>query len=266
MDLCVIPPILHLRQFPQKRHLVLSHLLQYKPYRDFYMERVEKGEYVILDNSAHENGIGEGPGKLLLQALTLMPHELVVPDALDDSRRTVQFSHNAVQSWYGSDGRMQNVNPRLMYVPQGKDPDDWLRCLVELLMLHETACDLGAKSEFTIGISKDCGRWEGGLQDLLNRARIDLSDPRCEVHLLGSGHDYWTAGELGKRFRIRSVDTAKPFVWAMHDMEMHQVGWPFKLPEHPPARSRDFFFRELHLAELSLAQANVNVLRQLVES
>lgn len=265
MDLCVIPPIMHLRQFPQKRHLVLSHLLQYKPYRDYYAERREAGDYLILDNSAHENGIGEGPGKLLLQAQTLMPQEVVVPDALDDAERTIKFGYNAISSWYGSDGRMQGVNPRLMYVPQGNSPKDWLQCLVGLLHLHETAKKLGAQKDCTIGISKDCARFSGGLQELLARARGYLAGHHIEVHLLGSGHDYWTAGELGKRFRIRSVDTAKPFVWALNDMRMHLSGWPMPLPKAPVPRPREYFFMPLGKHE-PLARHNVEVLRNLVQA
>jgi hypothetical protein len=243
---------------------VLSHLLQYKPYRDYYMERRERGEYIILDNSAHENGIGEGAGKLLLQTLTLLPQEVVVPDALDDSRKTLDFGYKAVSSWYGSDNRMQTVNPRLMYVPQGVHADDWLSCLSALLNLHKAAVQHGAQPDCTIGISKDYGHWPGGLRELLRRARGLLAGHNIEVHLLGSGHDYWTASELAKEFRIRSVDTAKPFVWALNGMRMHLTHW-YPRWRHP-ARPREYFFMTLRNEVDALARHNVEVLRKLVEA
>ena len=263
MDLCVIPPFLHLRQFPQKRHLVLSHLLQYKPYRDYYEERRSAGDYLILDNSAHENGLGEGPGKLLLQVQTLMPQEVVVPDCLEDSERTIDLAYKAIDSWYGSDGRMQTINPRLMYVPQGENPRAWHACLEALLYTHYRAVQKGAQQICTIGISKDYAMWEGGLRKLIFDARTLLFQDWVQVHLLGSGHDFWTAAALGREFKIRSVDTAKPFVWSMYDLRMYPEF--FHLPASLPPRPRDYFFRELSERELDLAKENVQTLREMIE-
>ncbi len=263
MDLCVIPPFSHLRQFPQRRHLVLSHLLQYKPYRDYYEERRQVGDYLILDNSAHENGLGEGPGKLLLQVQTLMPQEVVVPDCLEDSERTIDLAFQAVDSWYGSGGRMQTINPRLMYVPQGESPRLWHSCLEAQLYTHYRAVQRGAQKVCTIGISKDYSMWEGGLRKLLFDARTLLFQDWVEVHLLGSGHDFWTAAALGREFKIRSVDTAKPFVWAMYDLKMYPEH--FRLPATLPPRPRDYFFQELSEMQLDLAKENVQTLREMIE-
>lgn len=263
MDLCLIPPFLHLRQFPQKRHLVLSHLLQYKVYRDFYAERRIAGDYIILDNSAHENGLGEGPGKLLLQALDLQPHELVVPDALENAQRTVELARSAVVSWYGSDYRLQSVNPRLMYVPQGQNVYDWIWCLRSLLDLHEYAASLGGQRGCTIGISKDYAHWEHGLRGLVTTILQHQRSFGIQIHLLGCGHDYHSLARLTSTW-IRSVDTAKPFVWAMNGMRMSTT--PEPLPSAPlPARPREYFFRELRGDTFALAKNNAEVLRALVE-
>lgn len=262
MDLCLIPPIAHLHQFPQKRHLVLSHLLQHKQYRDFYTWRREQGDYIILDNSAHENGIGEGAEKLLLQALVLQAQELVVPDALEDSERTVDFARRALETWFGSLGRLslREVNIRLMYVPQGKNPDDWARCLTQLMHLHEDAClSRGAGLACTIGISKDYGSWPGGLDELLLLLQPLKQD--IEIHLLGCGHDYWTPRILADKHPIRSIDTAKPFVWAINDLVMEPM--PRRLHEGMPSRPREYFFMELE--NLDLAKENAETLRELIE-
>lgn len=261
MDLCLIPPIHHLHQFPQKRHLVLSHLLQDKTYRDFYMERREAGDYIILDNSAHENGIGEGAEKLLLQALALQPQELVVPDALEDAERTVEFASNALRTWFGF-GRLSltDLPIRLMYVPQGKNLDEWSRCLTQLLSLHDAIADYsGTNYACTIGVSKDYGAWPGGLDALLTLLR-PLSG--IDIHLLGCGHDYWTPRILADKHSIRSVDTAKPFVWALNNLVMERG--PMYLHEGMPSRPREYFYLSLDY-ELDLAKENARTLRELIE-
>jgi hypothetical protein len=262
MDLCLIPPIQHLRQFPQKRHLVLSHLLTDQRYREYYMQRKAEGDFIILDNSAHENGIGEGAGKLLLQALSLMPDELVVPDALENYEQTVEFADNALRSWYGSAGRLRGLPIRLMYVPQGRNVNEWAQCLVELMELHDSSSvSWGVPPLCTIGISKDYAHWPGGLAALLDLVQPIVLEGH-EVHLLGSGHDYWTAADLGKRYAIRSVDTAKPFVWAYHGvgMNLHAPHYVFK---DPPPRPPLYFYTRFD--DLNLAKYNAETLRKLVE-
>lgn len=259
MDLCLIPPIQHLRQFPQRRHLVLSHLLTDQRYREFYRERKAAGDFLILDNSAHENGIGEGAGKLLLQALDLLPDELVVPDALEDSKRTVEFAEAALRSWYGYAGRLRDTRMRLMYVPQGRDPGDWAECLVRLMTLHDS--EVPDFPHCTIGISKDYAHWPGGLAQLLDLAQPFTREGHA-IHLLGSGHDYWAAAELGRKYQIRSVDTAKPFVWALHGMQM-AARTPHQVYSQPPARPQLYFYT--HIEDLDLAKRNADVMRRLVE-
>lgn len=262
MDLCLIPPIPHLKQFKQKRHLVLSHLLQEKEYREHYEERRRHGDYLILDNSAHENGLGEGPGKLLLQALDLGVQELVVPDKLEDSAMTVGLARQALLSWYGSEGRLRGTDIRLMYVPQARGPIDWGDCLVDLMVLHHTAVQKwGVRRECTIGISKDYASWDGGLGRLLNYASVFTQRDYVEVHLLGSGHDYWSARQLAEKHNIRSIDTAKPFVWAMHGLVMSETGRA--LPAQLPGRPRNYFHTEFE--DLSLAKHNAKVMKKMVE-
>jgi len=263
MDLCLIPPIAHLRQFKQKRHLVLSHLLQNKQYREFYEERRAQGDYLILDNSAHENGIGEGPGKLLLQALDLNVQELVVPDKLDDGPTTVKLAREALLSWFGVKGHLRGRDIRLMYVPQGKTILEWRMCLTDLMVLHASAVEFWeVPLPLTIGISKDYAHWDGGLYHLLNIAEHFTMRDYVEVHLLGSGHDYWTAADLAKEFEIRSVDTAKPFVWAFDGLVMSKKV-PHILPDSLPPRPTTYFHQEFE--DLTTAKHNAKVLRELIE-
>lgn len=263
MDLCLIPPIPHLKQFKQSRHLVLSHLLQHKEYREFYEARRNAGDFIILDNSAHENGIGEGAGKLLLQVQTLNPQEVVVPDALEDGPKTVAFARSALISWFGSEGRLRERDIRLMYVPQGKNFEEWERCLTDLMVLHNAAVNQWKVQEgCTIGISKDYADWDGGLERLLHYVVRYLGRPGYEVHLLGSGHRYWEARDLGKEFQIRSIDTAKPFVWAYNGLVMTDRG-PHPLAEKLPKRPPNYFHYEFQ--DQSLMRHNADVLRRLIE-
>jgi hypothetical protein len=210
--------------------------------------------------------MGEGPGRLLLQALDLGAQELVVPDKLEDSEMTLALARNALLSWYGSDGRLRGKDIRLMYVPQGRRPEDWHQCLIWLCNLHASVVShWGAPKDFTIGISKDYAVWEGGLLGLLQRAEKIITRDDVEVHLLGSGHDYWAAADIGEVYDIRSVDTAKPFVWAMNGMRMTPVSQQIsiRVPEEMPKRPENYFYTEF--GDLKLAKYNVSVMREMIE-
>jgi hypothetical protein len=266
MDLCLIPPIPHLRQFPQKRHLLLSHLLTDSNYREYYIDRGMKGDFLILDNSAHENGIGEGAEKLLLQALNVGASEIVVPDALENAEKTVYLGEQALRTWR-QDIRLKMMRCSLMFVPQGKELTDWKWCLHHLLRLYKEMP--GARPGITIGISKDYYNWKGGLATLVQVTlnALKQEDVEAEIHMLGVNHDYWTVGELRAAFpMLRSVDTAKPFVWAREGLIFHSDDKDVRDISEFPSRPPDYFQRRLTNHELERANRNAALLRRMVEA
>ena len=62
-------------------HLVLTSIInKYPAYREFYLERIERGDFVILDNDAYEITDGGSTDDLIRAIQELKPSEVVLPD------------------------------------------------------------------------------------------------------------------------------------------------------------------------------------------
>lgn len=222
-------------------HLCLaSFVLQSSEYRRYYAERSQEGHLVILDNMAHENGVGEPPDILEAAAWFVHPSEIVLPDALFDWEQTVERSRQAYP-------RLRDLEIPLMVVPQGKNFDEWKRCLDELLKL----------SPSTIGISKDFEVWDlWGLVPLIDYAK----QFNLPIHLLGWGRrlhllPYYVdaGGSL-----IRGVDSAKPAVYAAAGARLPE---DLTLAPPYPGRPEGFFFNPPEI-DLDVLDHNVRIFEE----
>src|SRR4051812_382034 len=91
MRIALIPPIPDLNKLPRTGiHLLLSQNFGSERYVEYYKDRRKQGDLLILDNGAHENGIGEEAERLLSKVKKVHAQEVVVPDALFDRRATVE--------------------------------------------------------------------------------------------------------------------------------------------------------------------------------
>jgi len=245
-------------------HLLLSHLLASEKYFQHYQLQRDLGAYLVLDNSAHEHKAGEAAWLLREQALELNAQEVVVPDVLEDSGATIEASMCALECWFeDSDSRMQHLNPALMYVPQAKDPLEWKSCLLELVSMHEYVVKRRAvRSDFVIGISKDYEMWPGGLATLLDFCRPFVLEKRAKVHLLGWGRQLWALNYLARTFPwVRSTDSAKPFVYAMHNIELK---FGSEVPEYP-GRPFNYFETTFREQKREIAVRNCSTFRLIAE-
>jgi hypothetical protein len=248
----LIPPVPELTTFGVGDfHLLLSHLVdEYPKYATHYINERRRGAYLVLDNSAHERERGESASVLARQACALAVQEVVVPDKLFDAEGTVDGAVAAMEEWFehGKFTCFSELSPCLMYVPQGREEDDWLQCFAELLRIQAYVAKARlVREHFVIGLSKDYEVWEGGLAHLLeayiNPARESLlfQGIKMQVHLLGWGRDLWQLPKLARRFPwIRSTDSAKPFVYALHKMKLTGRD----TPEYP-GRPKNYFSRRL---------------------
>jgi hypothetical protein len=187
-----------------------------------------------------------------------MANEIVAPDVLARSEPTVKRSTVAFKSW-STDlaDDFQLLDLRVMIVPQGEDPWAWRTCLQSLVLSYERAFRRvgGRLGQPVIGISKDYEVWDGGVLKLLEDTVIPMD---LDIHLLGWGRDLWALGEIAHRWpRIRSTDSAKPFVYALAGIEL-DVSKP---PPTYPKRPVDYFSRTLTPEQLNLAYANVAVFK-----
>lgn len=206
---------------------MLSYLVrQHSIYRQFYQDRAREGDYIILDNSAHEFGSATHWEDLIELGEELNVSEIVLPDRLFFGEDTYNMSKKAFKLLRSRSSRI-----RTMGAPQGRTPQEFLRCLFKLL-------DLGVD---TIGISKDFEVWPGGLRALVEDVCRESND--VDIHLLGWGRDLRQLFLLGScpwlRSRIRGVDSAKPIVFAAQGIRLPSSPWE-TLPAYP-TRPDDFF-------------------------
>jgi hypothetical protein len=224
--IAIIPPVSLLETYGpagDAYHLCLSNeVLKYPDYVNFYRSRSEQGDYVILDNSAHEQLQGQSVTQLLLAARGINPSEIVLPDRLFFGDDTLERSAEA----YGI-LRSEIPTANLMGVPQGRTVDEWTSCLYGLKFLGVN----------TIGISKDYEVWDGGLLGLVHTVLRCGFNPES-IHLLGWGRDLWKLTELAHL--VRGVDSAKPIVYAMGGIQLPEVITSKNAPTYPKRRSNYF--------------------------
>lgn len=264
MRAALIPPITQLKRFGVGDfHLLLSHLLSDSRYKEHYILQRSMGSYLVLDNSAHEQGEGNDPIELMTQARNIGAQEVVVPDVLFDAERTVEAAisaHEAWGSWFGSD-----EIPALMYVPQGQNYTEWRECLTDLVRVHRYSANrANMPPHLVLGVSKDYEMWDGGLFRILEETVKPLRDHllsegvKMQVHMLGWGRDIKALEIIAHRFPwIRSTDSAKPFVYALSGIRINID----KDTEEYPGRPDDYFEREMNTAEVACARHNARIFR-----
>lgn len=275
MKTALIPPIPELSVFGVGDfHLILTHLLDTPQYwAHYYNQRNEHGSYLVLDNSAHEHGEGEDALAVMNWAWDLQVQEVVVPDHLADAASTVEKAIQAHEVWFeGSKlSPLAELNPNLMYVPQGQNSDEWVDCLDQLIGIHlHTSKRFPIRRGFVIGISKDYETWDGGILKLL----IEDVHPRMRnlqavkgvwprVHLLGWGRQLWKLKEIAKYCPwIRSTDSAKPFVYALSNKKLNPDAK--RIPIYP-TRPDDYFSRSFTAKQLQCATHNVELFFNLAQ-
>lgn len=260
----LIPPVPELKVNPSPGiHLVLSHLLEYKEYRTYYWNQGQAGDYVIMDNGAHELGMGQTHSELLMRCRSIGANEVVLPDVLFDRRGTVERTKQMLK-WIigpGWDEYNETGCPRCMVVPQGTDRSDWAICLKSLLQAWDFYARQ-APSELAppvIGVSKDYDDWRGGLPYLVGHYIKPVFDSReCDVHCLGWPSYLWSIALVARQFPwVRSTDSAKAFVYAKNGILLEPGG---PVPSYP-RRDPRYFNDPLSRTQRAIAKRNISVFR-----
>lgn len=270
MKLGVIAPITALGKLSiGTTHLLLtSMVLSDARYRAFYRQRQEKfGDYLILDNDAHENKASLDLDKLIEAAELMHPDEIVLPDVIRNSIATTKRSTEAYPIL-----KKRFPDAKFMFVVQGVTEVEWLWCLLwNINTLHGIN---------TIGIPRvyadDFGSWINAVKAVKHYIP-QIHDRHLEIHLLGSPYNIDSASEVERHFPgiVRSTDTAKPVHYALEDLKFGSKlqlnpNDP-KLPEllyldpkqrNPKSRPKDFFSLEMSEEQIELAQTNIMIMEQ----
>ena len=238
-------------------HLLLSNLFGSPMYVQYYTDRKTDGDYIILDNSAHELGHGENLSEMLKKIDRVGPNEVVVPDRLFFGDDTVRNAETFIPNFR----RHFGTGIKLMGVPQGRTPGEWEACARDLLALGVD----------TIGISKDYEVWGGGLVTRLHAIRVyaQTFGLKVPVHMLGWGRELQQISEFGDYqigfgdehtgAWIRGMDSAKPLVYAAAGIAL-SMSLSMPVPDYP-SRMPNFFGLGNHEINPDLALQNIAVMR-----
>jgi len=204
-------------------HLVLADLiLQYGSYREFYIERLERGDFVTMDVMSFERPKGTRLDAVVAAAHTLGPTEIVLPDVRFDWWKTIKQAEEA------SKVLVDEGFCNFMAVPQGKDWGQYSKCAVNLMRIP------GVK---TLGIIEETEEWSslGRIQIVRSvireiEANVGVS-PR--IHLLGMCENMKDLMHGETRALVRGVDSAKLIVWGMDDISVSTDLAPDSYPGRP---------------------------------
>src|ERR1035437_9290495 len=143
MRTALITPLADLDSFPHEDriHLTLAHLIgPTNKYTTFYVKKKIAGDYIIIDNSAHEFRKPMPPAMLLRRAIVVRADEVVMPDVPYKGPETVMLTDEALKMWTKyMRVELEELRPQLMLVPQGSSLAEWRTCLFALILKWQRA-------------------------------------------------------------------------------------------------------------------------------
>lgn len=258
MQFIPIPPMSLQNRFIRPYLFGLAHLLDNQSYGDFFFNRAESS-YTILDNACYELKQPLEIDRLVALAVMHRFHELILPDQLWHDKETLLLTVKAMVTIKERYPEFAASNTRFMLVPQGRSPYLWGICGRMLLEQHEL---IFGNRPVTIGVPKVTSQFVGGRQNLIDRHLMRMQeDFDFDIHFLGISENFaelkWLSYHYGAY--IRTIDSARPFVFAYAGFGLS----PLNEPEKYPGRPEGYFDLESTEQLLVLAQQNVGEFERL---
>ena len=260
MKICHIVPADYIEVCNQNSsmHLLISQeVLKNEKYREKYLEKSLKGDFIIMDNGVFEYGNAAPLDDVIEAVEAVQAKEMILPDCYFDGEITIKRVMNTLNEL-----EKKNYRPvSLMAVPQGKTQEGYMKCFSILLSIDEIDT-IG----FSYGaINKAFARYK--LPPSLLRPTVisylnqhfDLGTLNKEFHCLGiGGHPHEI--EFLKKFEfIRSVDSSKAFVCAVRGMDVKEtLPAKFVVPERPD----DYFSIQVSEDVVKLALKNIETMEE----
>ena len=220
-------------------------------YTAAYKRLAELGQYVILDNGVYEK-VSYTFHEVFAMATAMGASEIVMPDDMNQMFQTTIAVRDGLVAYNQHLSRGGDII-RPMYVPHGENPSLYYTCVVQILQLHDMFMP---GVPFTLGVSRCYEAFPGGRYRIIENTYDKLRHLRgdFEVHLLGWGRDLADVPFIAEDFPwVRSVDTAKPFNWAMIYEDLQQLS-PL---QREPRREIEYFDRTLNSSQRAVAWRNV---------
>lgn len=246
MNLAVISPFSMLEKYSTNYHLVLTQYYLSSPtYRDFYVGRRIKGDFIILDNGAAELKASVDGKDMMSIVKELQPNIVVAPDVIYNKDLTTNLTSSFLGLHFST---LHSLGVMIMGVPQGGSKHEWYECYARFN--EEERLDwLGISMFYTPKFSR---RFEA--------LRAIASTVQKPCHLLGLWDDPYEL-TIEKEFGfVQSVDTAKAVEFGLEGLKLSEWAnhkhidddWYFGLNEvHASLRGR-------------LVEENIRELREIV--
>lgn len=230
----------------------LAHMLKDAEYSEFFRNAC-KYTYCILDNGAYE-----GKSLSIQELMYLTKHygfkEVALPDKLRDDVETYQLTGRAMKDIFSKYSNLISRDVQFMIVPQGSTILKWAVCAQ---MLIEEYVLLFPNRRFTVGVPKVTSRLTGGRGVILEKYLIPLQEKfKFDIHLLGIAESMDALRSIALRYgpNIRTVDSARPFIWAKAETQISVI----HEPTNYPGRFEGYFESEFTPLQTMLAESNVS--------
>ena len=201
----------------------LVHLLEQNPrYRDTFERAIKRGREVILDNSIFELEEAFEADRFAQWVERLKPTWYIIPDALEDSKKTIQQAVDFKKNY-------PNLPGKSIGEVQGKNYVEIVDCYKAMIDLNVDMIAISFDYSYYTQIIPHPNRyvsWMLGrvklLGDLLTDGFIDQSKPH---HLLGCGLPQEFSFYKNANYKwIYSLDTSNPIVHALKEIEYGSDG------------------------------------------
>jgi hypothetical protein len=258
MQFYVIPPVDSLHLMEQgDRIFVLAHLwIQHPQYREFVLDKKNKGWYITLDNSAAEKELVT-EDILINIVKDLEPDEVISPDVLFDSIATIRNLESFIN-------RMTKENllgkVKVFGCPQGANYNEWI-WVYKYMLCHPHVDVIGfskiAVPHAFLGLKNDQGIMEARhlAYDTL-KAQGLIQKP---IHLLGMGSPLEMTYYLNDPL-MRSTDSCNT-VWSGMNAIVFEQGNFERIPT-----PKDYFERSINLEETMYIESNIEWFKNLLHN
>lgn len=207
MKLAVIAPtryLGHIQGAELGYHMALGQeLFRDAAYYKFYQTLASYGHFTIVDNGAAEPEENRLDFDIIAHAaLEMKADEIILPDKLRDFKWTIKHSCSEA---------VLNQVPRTkrFVVPQGRDWDEWTRCLIDLVLIADPV---------TIGLAKWLEELPHGRAYGMSIIKSHGYHKDYNIHMLGvHSQPIAEAKAVAEIFPgVRGIDTGAPVAYAQH--------------------------------------------------
>jgi hypothetical protein len=231
--LCLMPRIRELTDYCY----ALVHLFEENSaYFEYFVESKKLGRTVLLDNSIFELGVAFDAKKYSDWIQKLEPDEYIIPDALEDTKTTIENYKNWIRDY-------KNLPGKKIGVVQGKTYSELYDCY-QFMADHSDKIAISFDYSYYLTTARGHNKYqqycEGRYKLINNLLEDNIINHSKPHHLLGwsvpAEFGYYGSRPAYYKF-IESLDTSNPVINGMHNIKYDSFGVKDKLN----AKMVDFF-------------------------